>query len=106
MINAGKQIVSKDSVPKASDLNKLKERQQKNYIKENLNKAVFEMKPPSRPNKPEDDVKTLNKNYGKVPNYLNKYKEQREEEIKNKVLEEERAKQPPGTRLMPEDERI
>jgi hypothetical protein len=84
----------------------LNERNQKNYIKDNLNKAVFEMRPPSKPEKQEDDAKKLNKNFGKVPTYLNRYKEQREEEIKIKAQEEERAKHPPGTRLMPEDERL
>ena len=64
------------------------------------------MRPPSKPEKQEDDAKKLNKNFGKVPTYLNRYKEQREEEIKIKAQEEERAKHPPGTRLMPEDERI
>ena len=76
----------------------------KNYIKENLNKAVFEMRPPSKPEKLDDDAKKLNKNYGKVPTYLNRYKEQREEELKAKAMEEERAKHPPGTRLMPKVE--
>lgn len=75
-------------------------------MKENLNKAVFEMKPPSRPSKAEPDVKQINKSYGKVPNYLNKFKEQKEEELRNKAIEEERAKHPPGTRLMPEEERV
>lgn len=85
---------------------KLNERKPKNYVKDNLNKAVFEMKPPSRPSKVEPDVKQINKSYGKVPTYLNKFKEQKEEEIRMKFLEEEKAKHPPGTRLMPEHERV
>jgi len=40
-----------------------------------------------------------------VPNYINKYKHQREEAEIQRMLEEERAKIPPGTRLMPDDER-
>ena len=68
--------------------------------------SVFEMKPPSRPSKTDEDAKQINKNYGKVPNYLNKYKEQKEDQLRQKALEEERAKHPPGTRLMGEDERI
>lgn len=79
MISAGRQIVSKDSVPKANELAKLKNREKKNFLKENLNKAVFEMKPPSRPSKADEDAKQLNKHYGKIPNYLNKYKEQKED---------------------------
>ena len=46
-----------------------------------------------------------NKNYSKVPNYLNKYKNQREEEIKQKAIDDEMSRHPPGTRLMPESER-
>lgn len=93
-------------MPKASDLNRLNERKQKNYVKDNLNKAAFEMKPPSRPTKEDPVAKSMNKNFGKVPNYLNKYKEQKEEELRTKALLEEQLKHPPGTRLMPESERI
>jgi hypothetical protein len=77
----------KESVPKANELNRLKERQNKNYIKDNLNKAVFELKPPSRPEKPEDDLIKKRKDYGKIPTYINKYKEQRENEAMQKLEE-------------------
>lgn len=109
MAEAGRQIVSQGSssnVPKANDLAKLNDRKQKNYIKDNLNKAVFDMKPPVKAEKADGDAKKANKNYGKVPNYLNKFNKQREDEIKQKALEEEASKHPPGTRLMPEDERL
>lgn len=87
MLNAGRQIVGqKESVPKANDLNQLKERKPKNYIKDNLNKAVFEMKPPSRPSKQEEEPKKR-KDYGKIPTYINKYKEQREHEAQQKLEE-------------------
>jgi hypothetical protein len=33
-------------VPKANEVVKLGERSKKNYVKDNFNKAVFEMKPP------------------------------------------------------------
>jgi hypothetical protein len=46
------------------------------------------------------------KNYGKVPTYINKYNQQRENEIRQKTIDEENAKLPPGTRLMPEEERL
>lgn len=46
------------------------------------------------------------KNYGKVPSYINKFKNQKEEQLKQKAMDEEMAKHPPGTRLMPEEERI
>ncbi len=45
------------------------------------------------------------KSYGKVPQYINKFNKQREDAIKQKVLDEENSKLPPGTRLMLEDER-
>lgn len=41
-----------------------------------------------------------------MPTYLNKFKNQRDEALKQKALEEEKARHPPGTRLMPEDERV
>jgi hypothetical protein len=52
-----------------------------------LNKAVFELKPPSRPEKPEEDLIKKRKDYGKIPTYINKYKEQRENEAMQKLEE-------------------
>lgn len=46
-----------------------------------------------------------NKNFGKVPKYINKFNQQREDARRQKEIEEEIKKMPPGTRLMPEDER-
>ena len=48
----------------------------------------------------------MNKNYGKVPQYLNKYNQQREEQELQRLIDEENAKLPPGTRLMAEEERL
>jgi len=45
------------------------------------------------------------KNYGKVPKYIDKYNQQREDAEIRQMIEEEKAKIPPGTRLMPEEER-
>lgn len=47
----------------------------------------------------------LKKDYGKVPKYLDKFNKKREEAVKQKFIDDENAKLPPGTRLMPEDER-
>ena len=48
------------------------------------------------------------KNFGKVPKYLEKFKE--EAKAKEDAIAEEKARklqnQPPGTRLLPEDERL
>ena len=70
-----------------------------------MNKAIFDMKPPESKNGKDSGVAGSNKNYGKVPAYLNKYKDQREDAIRQQAVDEEMAKHPPGTRLMPEDER-
>eukprot|EP00356_Strombidium_inclinatum_P015863 CAMPEP_0170504754 /NCGR_PEP_ID=MMETSP0208-20121228/48867_1 /TAXON_ID=197538 /ORGANISM="Strombidium inclinatum, Strain S3" /LENGTH=95 /DNA_ID=CAMNT_0010785191 /DNA_START=1384 /DNA_END=1667 /DNA_ORIENTATION=- len=48
----------------------------------------------------------LHKNFGKVPNYINKYNQKREDDHVRRLIEEEKAKMPPGTRLMPEEERL
>jgi hypothetical protein len=42
------------------------------------------------------------KNYGKVPKYINKYNAARDQNEINKMIEAEKAKMPPGTRLMGE----
>lgn len=55
--------------------------------------------------KQEDAVAKLHGNYGSVPKYINRYNRQRHEAMIEKAIEEERAKLPPGTRLMPEEER-
>ena len=46
------------------------------------------------------------KSQGNVPKYLDKFKKEREEVKRRKEIEAENAKLPPGTRLMPEDERL
>ena len=43
-------------------------------MKDNMNKAIFEMNPPKQAAQDEATIAGKNKNYGKVPNYLNKYK--------------------------------
>jgi len=59
--------------------------EERNYVKDNFNKAVFEMKPPQKAEKTEEIAQVINKNYGKVPNYLNKFHKQREDEMKRKA---------------------
>ena len=94
----------KANVPKASELNTLKQRETKNYVHANVNKAVFDMQPKQPKETQEETFK--HKNQGKVPSYLNKYAKEREEKQRQKELEAENAKHPPGTRLMPEEERV
>jgi hypothetical protein len=45
------------------------------------------------------------KGFGKVPKYLQKFNQEREEQIQQKAQEKEAAKCPPGTRKMDESER-
>jgi hypothetical protein len=75
-------------------------------VKANVHKAIFELKPADQQSA-QGDLVTVggNKNYGKVPSYINKFKNQREDDLKQQAMEEEMAKHPPGTRLMPEQER-
>ena len=95
---------TKDSVPRADQVNSLKQREQKNFVKANMNKAIFDMQPPASKAAPAEGI-AKTKNYGKVPSYINKYKNQKEEELKQKAIDDEMAKHPPGTRLMPKEER-
>ena len=46
------------------------------------------------------------KDYGKVPKYLQKFNKEREDKEKQKLLDEEAKKCPPGTRRMGEEERV
>ena len=46
------------------------------------------------------------KNYGKVPGYIEKYNRQKEELYIKNMIAQERSRNPPGTRLMPEHERL
>ena len=54
----------------------------------------------------EDQVKK-HKNYGKIPQYLNRYNLIREEAIQAEVQRKlHEASVPPGMRIMPDDERL
>jgi len=61
--NVGRQIMSQDSqkslkktVPKATELNKIASRQDKNYIKANLDKVVYEPAYSNHPKQGQEDV--------------------------------------------------
>ena len=73
--------------------------------------AEYETSNPSIPSKPRQDpepshAKALNPNYGRVPQYIDEYKEQRRVVQEEKARKEEQANCPAGMRLMPEDERV
>jgi hypothetical protein len=77
----------------------------RNFLKENYNRAIFELKPPERPEKVEIDYKKFNPNFGRVPSYLIKDKHRKLQMEKDRAIEEAKAKRPSGTRLIDEDER-
>ena len=57
-------------------------------------------------NRVSESEKELHKGYGKVPRYLQKFKQVKEEEKKQKEIDKENAKIPAGCRLMGEEERL
>ncbi len=103
IMNSGSSRQLKDGVPKATDLAALKPKQERNYVKANLEKVVFEA--PVQRVKNEEAGPAQHKAYGKVPSYMRKYNREREEAARQKEIDAEKAKMPPGTRLMPEQER-
>ena len=60
---------------------------------ENTNHINME-KPPKTPN------------YGKTPKYLHKFKEEAKQKEERKIEEKAAKQRPPGTRVLPESERI
>lgn len=97
----GPQIVSYN----AEEEGQSKENGEKNYVKENYTAAISQA-PAKQLEKQEENAHALNPNYGKVPQYLEDYKAQREMKAEIKRRQEEDSKCPPGMRLMPEDERL
>lgn len=77
----------------------------KDYIKENA-KAAISTTNNKVQTTAEPTPKTLNPSYGKVPQYIEEYKNQREILIEKRRQDEEQAKCPPGMKLMPEHERV
>lgn len=74
----------------------------KNYISENRNKAIHELHPPAAQDLSKDDK---HRNFGKVPQYINKYRHEENDRQEYMRRMEEEAKIPQGTRLMGEEER-
>lgn len=77
----------------------------KYYVRDNLKSAVSGM--PQRPSeKPHSEARAVNKNYGKVPEYIENYKLEKrvEDEMRRQLAEEMKA--PEGMRLLDEEERL
>lgn len=73
------------SVPKASERLKLNERQNKNLVKDNMMNVILDNSKAQKikakamqKERSEQEMKT-HKNYGKVPNYINKFNQRRED---------------------------
>jgi len=77
-------------------------KEKKNYIMENKNK-VNEIQPKQQAKAQEPST---HKNFGKVPEYLQKYKTESEEKKEQEKRLAEEKKYPKGTRLISEEERI
>lgn len=65
---------------------------------------IHELHPPQHAE--HQNIADHHKNFGKIPNYINKYKHEVEERVERLRRMEEEAKIPPGTRLMGEEERL
>lgn len=73
----GQQYGRKEQVPSSSSLLQLAERKNKNIIKNNINKVVFEQSDKAKEFQRQERLKVerdklidINKNFGKIPNYL------------------------------------
>ena len=64
------------------------------------------MAPKQRQNKENIEGAEQRKGYGKVPKYLQKFNKEKEDKQKQKEMDAELAKCPPGTRKMPQEERL
>ena len=105
------ELKRKEAVPRASEQAQLAPRQDKNYLRDNI-KSVVEG----------GETRTIvsgatkftvggeegmHKNYGRVPRYINKMNQARADEAERRRVEEEQAKLcPPGTKPMPDEERL
>lgn len=98
----------KGPTPKADDINTLLPRKNVNHIQENKNKIIQEQVPiRAKQDKPTDNFEKLNyDNYGKIPDYISKYKQEVEEKKEAERRQAEEAKYPKGTRLISEEERL
>jgi len=78
------------------------DKSKKNYIMDNKNK-IQEIQPKQAKSK---DEPSTHKNFGKVPEYLQKYKTEVEEKKEQVKKQADEAKYPKGTRLLSEEERM
>jgi hypothetical protein len=93
----------KGPTPKADELNNLLPKKQVNHLAENKN---LEKIPIRAKEMKKEDEQFDHKNYGKIPDYINKYKQEAEDKKEAEKRKEEESKYPKGTRMLSEEERL
>ncbi len=101
-LEKNKQII-KGPTPKATELNSLLPKKVVNHIAENknLDKVQTRTKEIKKEEEPFD-----HKHYGKIPDYISKFKQEAEDKKEAEKKQAEESKYPKGTRLISEEERI
>ena len=104
-INNNNQI--KPPIPSINDVPILLPKINKNYVKENI-KLIVDNKIPQKKYINNNDIiyEERHKNFGKVPEYIKKYEQEREFERQEKIRKKLEMKYPKGTRLLSDEERI
>jgi hypothetical protein len=98
----------KPPLPGASDTPFLLPKINKNYVKENI-KLIVDNKIPVKKyvnNANNNNIEEKHKNFGKVPEYIKKFEQERENERQEKIRKKMEMKYPKGTRLLSDEERI
>ena len=92
-------------LPKGKESPLILPKVQRNYIQENK-KLISDKKIPQKPRQKKTPEPAIHKDYGKTPEYIDKYK--KEAELKKEMIrkKKEEAKYPKGTKLLTEEERL
>ena len=98
--------LNRDALEKFDKLNKVPEYEEKMQVIDTSKQAPIQMDGKENFANGNMMLPPRTPNYGKTPKYISKYKE--EAKVKQEVKEEQRLAKmrPPGTRLLPEAERI
>ena len=101
------QFQEKPQIPEQNDAPFLLPKINKNYVKENI-KLIVDNKIPVKKyvNNVNNNLEEKHKNFGKVPEYIKKYEQERENERQEKIRRKLEMKYPKGTRLLSEEERV
>ena len=98
----------KPPIPSVNDTPILLPKINKNYVKENI-KLIVDNKIPQKKyvnNNNNNNLEEKHKDFGKVPDYIKKFEQEREHERQEKIRKQMEMKYPKGTRLLSEEERI